>query len=123
MGGQLPPLVYFLKDRGGNVQRLAVAPEEYMVTGGMLAAGRCFPAVVQIGEMGSRPMMILGEVFMRHYFTVFHWGSRENHGASVGFAPARSDSESEAFFLEVAAGKAKGLSGGADEPRAEDGAA
>merc|ERR1711972_987499 len=96
---------YSVRDHRGTVQKLVVSPQEYMVDDGGWAASTCLPAVVSMGDVAKRPIMILGEVFMRHYFTVFHWGAgRSGRGARVGFAPARYDNESEAFFLEVAAG-------------------
>lgn len=97
----LPSLTYFLRDHAGAVQRLTIAPEEYTVQG---SPGRCLPAFVSIGDIAKRPIMIIGEVFMRHFFTVFHWGTgKRGHGARVGFAPARYDGQSKEFFSEQAA--------------------
>merc|ERR1719410_838187 len=99
---QLPSWVYTLQDSSGTEINFTITPSEYMVKSGGLTEGYCFPAVVNTGSMGNRSMMILGEVFMRHYFTVFDWGSGESsEGARVGFATASYDNESEAVFSEL----------------------
>merc|ERR1719188_2403730 len=59
-----------------------------MIRGG--ASGKCQPAFMALDvkkEYG--PAMILGEVFMRHFFTVFSRGSGAVEDAKVGFAPAK----------------------------------
>lgn len=101
----LPSLEYTLRDNEGTLRTLNITPEQYMVRDeGGQPAGHCFPGVVSVGEVRDHPMMMLGEVFMRHYFTVFDHGADDSgEGATVSFAPARYDEDSEAFFLEVAA--------------------
>lgn len=115
--GDLPALVYTLRDEHNTLHRLAIQPEHYMVHArGGGDDDLCLPAVVSIGmpSAGGRPVMILGEVFMRHFFTVFHRGRVDSEeGASVGFAPARYSQDSEAFFLEMAGRAGEAAEGGA----------
>ncbi|CAD7948646.1 unnamed protein product [Amoebophrya sp. A25] len=104
-----PPLAYVLQNaETGKKEELLIPQEIYMVTD---ENGQCELAFMEIDlPHGYGPGMLLGEVFMRHYFTVFtreHAGPGDNsqHGsaqtggggssragassATVGFARAK----------------------------------
>ncbi|CAJ1424672.1 unnamed protein product [Effrenium voratum] len=51
----------------------------------------CLPAFMKLDiKKGYGPAMILGEVFMRHFFTVFSRGNGELSDAKIGFAKAKA---------------------------------
>eukprot|EP00913_Durusdinium_trenchii_P027807 g26074.t1 len=81
------PLTYVLRSGPSSTWDLKVSQETYMVGDD---ADNCMPAFMRLDikkEFG--PAMILGEVFMRHFFTVFSRGSGDLNEAKVGFAPAK----------------------------------
>jgi hypothetical protein len=78
-----PKLTYKLKDVDGNVRSLVILPEEYIVSA-------CQPGIVRIPVPPKYgPAMILGELFMRKYFTVFDRGDGSDGDARIGFARSR----------------------------------
>eukprot|EP00392_Amoebophrya_sp_AT5.2_P018451 g18991.t1 len=82
-----PPLVYVLENsETGQYEELLIPQEIYMVTD---ESDNCDLAFMEIDlPEGYGPGMLLGEVFMRHYFTVF---TREDGAKkpTVGFAHAK----------------------------------
>jgi len=102
--GRLPPLVYTLRDVGGRLQEVAIEPTEYMVTG-LSLSGRCKPGFIPL-DLGSdlgTPLLILGEVFMRHRLTTFRREGRWSLGrARIGIARSnRKREDVDAFFAEA----------------------
>jgi hypothetical protein len=82
-----PPLTYVLRGADGQTYELVVSQETYMIGGYSDSCRPAFMALDVNEEYG--PAMILGEVFMRHFFTVFHRGSGAPSDAKIGFAPAK----------------------------------
>lgn len=82
-----PPLTYVLKGADEQTYELTVSQETYMIGG---YGDNCRPAfmALDVNEQYG-PAMILGEVFMRHFFTVFSRGDGNAENARVGFAPAK----------------------------------
>eukprot|EP00927_Polykrikos_kofoidii_P033748 TRINITY_DN28576_c0_g1_i1.p1 TRINITY_DN28576_c0_g1~~TRINITY_DN28576_c0_g1_i1.p1 ORF type:complete len:494 (-),score=61.11 TRINITY_DN28576_c0_g1_i1:138-1619(-) len=97
----LPPLIFVIRDTDGAPRQLSVRPEEYMVRNSIL--GGCIPAVVP-GDSFSNAvdMIIIGEVFMRHHFTVFSRGTHADPSPRVGIARAKHDGGVDNFFDEMA---------------------
>eukprot|EP00931_Biecheleriopsis_adriatica_P042439 TRINITY_DN24197_c0_g1_i1.p1 TRINITY_DN24197_c0_g1~~TRINITY_DN24197_c0_g1_i1.p1 ORF type:complete len:164 (-),score=32.77 TRINITY_DN24197_c0_g1_i1:27-458(-) len=96
----LPAMVFTLQTSTLNkssVEDLVVPPEVYMVR----SSDRdwCTPGLMLMGsDADEPPMMILGEVFMRHYFSIFRKGTQ--HGGSwIGFARTVSGPEAEKKLL------------------------
>jgi len=87
-----PPLEYVLKSIYNQTFSLQVSQETYMVTD---QEDNCRPAFMQldIKKQTYGPAMILGEVFMRHFFTVFSRGDGSVEQAKVGFARAKIGAE------------------------------
>lgn len=83
-----PSLEYVLKSIYNQTFTLEISQETYMV---MDEEDNCRPAFMQldIGKKTVGPSMILGEVFMRHFFTVFSRGDGSLGQARVGFAHAK----------------------------------
>lgn len=82
-----PPMTYVLRGADGQTYELVVSQETYMIGG---YGDNCRPAFMALDvneEYG--PAMILGEVFMRHFFTVFSRGDGAPENAKIGIAPAR----------------------------------
>jgi len=82
-----PPLTYVLRGADGQQYELIVSQETYMIGG---YGDNCRPAfmALDVNEQYG-PAMILGEVFMRHFFTVFSRGDGASDNARIGFAPAK----------------------------------
>jgi len=85
-GEAYPPLVYVLRGADGDIFNLHISPSTYLVAG----RGLCrlaFRRMEVPAEYG--PAMMLGELFMRHFFTVFSRGNGDDNDAKIGFAPAK----------------------------------
>jgi len=82
-----PPLTYVLRSADGQMYELSVSQETYMIGG---YGETCRPAFMQL-DVNKKygPAMLLGEVFMRHFFTVFSRGDGDEKNAKIGFAPAK----------------------------------
>eukprot|EP00928_Gymnodinium_smaydae_P027028 TRINITY_DN21035_c0_g2_i1.p1 TRINITY_DN21035_c0_g2~~TRINITY_DN21035_c0_g2_i1.p1 ORF type:complete len:562 (+),score=100.85 TRINITY_DN21035_c0_g2_i1:125-1810(+) len=96
----MPSLVFTLRDFTGTAVEVHIKPETYMVRS-WLSEGLCSPGIMDMGGFDDSdvlPAFMFGEVFMRHYLTVFR---REGIGQSasarspalVGFAPSRQEGE------------------------------
>mmetsp|Transcript_57959 Transcript_57959/g.137972 ORF Transcript_57959/g.137972 Transcript_57959/m.137972 type:complete len:462 (-) Transcript_57959:150-1535(-) len=84
---EYPMLTYVLRAADGQTYNLEVSQETYMVGD---THGTCRPAFMALDVKPKYgPAMILGEVFMSHFFTVFSRGDGSMKQAKVGFAPAR----------------------------------
>jgi hypothetical protein len=82
-----PPLTFVLRGSDGQTYELVVSQETYMIGG---YSDNCRPAFMALDvNEAYGPAMILGEVFMRHFFTVFSRGSGDVSEAKLGFAPAK----------------------------------
>jgi hypothetical protein len=83
------PMVYVLRGIEGDTFELVVTQETYMVG----VAGNenvCRPAFMPLDVNPKYgPALILGEVFMRHFFTVFSRGSGAENEARIGIAQAK----------------------------------
>lgn len=82
-----PPLTFVLRGADGQTYELIVSQETYMIGG---YSDNCRPAFMALDVNAQYgPAMILGEVFMRHFFTVFSRGDGATENAKIGFAPAK----------------------------------
>lgn len=83
-----PPIQYVLRSAHNQTYTLEVGQDTYMV---MDENDSCRPAFMKldIKRKSYGPAMILGEVFMRHFFTVFSRGNGSLEQAKVGFAKAK----------------------------------
>eukprot|EP00747_Dinoflagellata_sp_TGD_P144986 gnl/TRDRNA2_/TRDRNA2_176547_c0_seq1.p1 gnl/TRDRNA2_/TRDRNA2_176547_c0~~gnl/TRDRNA2_/TRDRNA2_176547_c0_seq1.p1 ORF type:complete len:491 (+),score=64.75 gnl/TRDRNA2_/TRDRNA2_176547_c0_seq1:59-1531(+) len=92
---RFPNMVFTLRTVEGTDHEVIVPPSEYMVRTGMMHNGEelCMPGVVEL----PAPIIIVGEVFMRHYFTVFRRGGNGER-SSVGIARIRYGDDADAFF-------------------------
>jgi len=91
-----PPLVWTIRNSHGSTYDLEVPQQTYMLGDGDESAnvrndeGHCKPAfmLLDVNEKYG-PAMILGEVFMRSFLTVFCRGNGDVKQAKIGFAKAR----------------------------------
>jgi len=89
-----PDLIYVLRDGNGDPFELRVPAEEYMVKSYDPRDRQCDLGFMEL-NVGSEhgPAFVLGEVFMRHHYTVFHRGDGLPGNASVGFAKAKHNND------------------------------
>lgn len=82
------PLTYVLRGADGKTYDLKVTQETYMV--GAEGGDECRPSFMRL-DINNKygPALILGEVFMRHFFTVFSRGDGSEDQAKIGFARAK----------------------------------
>jgi len=99
-----PPLKYFLKDASGQIHEFKIPNDEYMVSDG--DGSHCEPAFMKIDiPKKYGPGMLLGEVFMRNYFTVFQRGDGSTSAAQVGFARSKKGLQTNAALKKLTAGQ------------------
>jgi hypothetical protein len=85
--GHYPPLTFVLRGLHNETFDLHVTQKTYMIGDD---GGDCRPAFMQLDiNRKYGPAMILGEVFMRHFFTVFQRGDGSDGNARIGIAPAK----------------------------------
>merc|ERR1719440_1435777 len=86
-----PPLTYVLEGADGQTCELMISQETYMLGD---EGDSCRPAFMAL-DVNEKygPAMILGEIFMRHFLTVFHRGDGTDGDAKIGFAPAKIDAQ------------------------------
>jgi len=85
-----PPMVFSLRNMAGEVREFQFTNSQYMAGDGH----RCVPAMMRIDLPWKHgPAMILGEVFLRHYYSVFDRGSGADEDARIGLAPAAHSQE------------------------------
>jgi pepsin A len=83
----LPDLTYRIKDIHGQIRSIVLSPKDYV-------AANCELGFLQIDiPKKYGPAMLLGELFMRKYFTVFDRGDGSDTSARIGIARARKVSE------------------------------
>jgi hypothetical protein len=81
------PLIYVLRSAGGAPFELIVTQKTFMIGNGLGLI--CRPAFMRLDvNRKYGPALILGEVFMRHFFTVFSRGSGKPEEARIGIARA-----------------------------------
>jgi pepsin A len=83
-----PDLHYIMKDVDGIVHDVTVPPSVYMVS--TYGDGWCDLSFMEIPVPDKYgPAFIFGEVFMRHWYTVFNRAMGKEGTATVGFAVAK----------------------------------
>merc|ERR1719161_1158146 len=99
-----PPLRYQLKDATGDIQEFKIPAEEYMVSDE--TGDHCEPAFMKIDiPKKYGPGLILGEVFMRNYFTVFQRGEGSASDAKIGFARSKKGHETDEALRKLTHGQ------------------
>lgn len=84
-----PPITYWLRSKSGEARPFKLNNKQYMTSTDGSERGMCTPAFMRIDIPSQHgPAMVLGEVFMRHYFSVFDRGDGKDGSGRVGFAPA-----------------------------------
>jgi hypothetical protein len=91
-----PPIIYTLRDASGQVYNLSIPSTEYMVSHSGTYCRLAFMELYVNEKYG--PAMLLGEVFMRSYFTVYDRGNGDPANARVGFGKAKHSSELTSMF-------------------------
>ncbi|CAK0898263.1 unnamed protein product [Prorocentrum cordatum] len=87
-----PPITYTLRSAGGEPRDFVLDNTQYMTS----REDACLPAFMRIDVPPAHgPAMVLGEVFLRQYFSVFDRGDGSDADARVGFARAKGADEVE----------------------------
>lgn len=80
-----PPMTYRLEASSGEARDFVLTNKQYMSQA--QDGNRCSPTFMRINVPAEHgPAMLLGEVFLRHYFSVFD--RSEGPNGAVGFAPS-----------------------------------
>jgi len=79
-----PPITITLENVHGKASDYILTNKQYMTHSGPESTARCSPAFMQIDLPAAHgPGMILGEIFIRHFFAVFDRGSGEDFDAKL----------------------------------------
>jgi hypothetical protein len=98
-----PPITITLENSLGKPTDFVMDNKQYMTHSGK-GSSRCSPAFMQIDlprEHG--PGMVLGEIFMRHFFAVFDRDTGKDSDAKVAFAKSSSSPEALRRLHELTA--------------------
>jgi hypothetical protein len=88
--GSLPSMTYVLRGADGEKYDLVVPQEAYLVAGHDGIG--CQAGIMALDVKNKHgPLMVLGETFMRNFFTVFDRGDGNPLNARIGIAPANLD--------------------------------
>eukprot|EP00929_Paragymnodinium_shiwhaense_P074367 TRINITY_DN3804_c0_g1_i1.p1 TRINITY_DN3804_c0_g1~~TRINITY_DN3804_c0_g1_i1.p1 ORF type:complete len:685 (+),score=113.83 TRINITY_DN3804_c0_g1_i1:103-2055(+) len=93
-----PPITYILKNAAGKLSKFTFTNSQYMTE----ADGECSPAFMRIDIPAQHgPAMVLGEVFLRHYFAVFDRGDGEDTSARVGLAKSVHSEDTMKYLRKI----------------------
>jgi pepsin A len=99
-----PPLTYRLEAASGEPRDFVLKNTQYMTTSTKQGKEKamCSPSFMKINIPEKHgPAMVLGEVFLRHYFSVFD--RSEGTQGAVGFAPAAHGKEVDQHLKKLTA--------------------
>jgi len=96
-----PDITYKLKGTGGSTYDLKFSQKDYMVSADGVTCTLGFMQIAIPAEYG--PAMILGELFIRKYFTVFDRGDGGESNAQIGFAPSNENVDVSGLIAELPA--------------------
>jgi len=89
-----PPLTYRLQNAGGQPSDFVLSNQQYMTQSVGSGNNLCSPAFMKINIPPKHgPAMVLGEVFLRHFYSIFDRGDGREGQARVGFARAAHGNE------------------------------
>jgi len=92
-----PPLTFRLETASGEDKDFILSNRQYMTASGQGDDAMCTTAFMQIDIPPKHgPAMVLGEVFMRHFFTVFDRQDGAVENGRVGIAEASHEPDTEA---------------------------
>lgn len=103
-----PSIVYRLRNTAGELRDFELTSEQYMIASAKDGPSRCSPAFMRINiptEHG--PGMVLGEVFMRHFYSVFDRGNGHPASARIGLAKARHGEHVNKHLSELTKNQAR----------------
>jgi len=87
-----PPIVYRLRSVSGKMIDFVLENHQYMTSGTTDKDAQCTPAFMRIDIPPKHgPAMVLGECFLRHYYSVLDRADGAPMNARVGFAKSKHD--------------------------------
>jgi pepsin A len=97
-----PPITYKLVNAAGGASSFKFVHKDYMTQDGDGDNAQCHLAFMRINVPEAHgPAMILGELFLRSYFSVFDRGNGAEKEGRVGFAQAKHGAESIARLAQL----------------------
>mmetsp|Transcript_46191 Transcript_46191/g.108182 ORF Transcript_46191/g.108182 Transcript_46191/m.108182 type:complete len:569 (-) Transcript_46191:57-1763(-) len=91
-----PDITYTLVNAAGEKRDFVLSNKQYMLSSQEGDEAECTPAFMLIEVPRAHgPGVVLGEVFLRIFFSVFDRGSGNVDEARIGFAPANSGAEAK----------------------------
>eukprot|EP00439_Symbiodinium_sp_Y106_P036090 s2179_g4.t1 len=98
-----PDITYTLKNTAGQLRDFVISNKQYMLSSQEGDDSECTPAFMLIEVPRAHgPGMVLGEVFLRIYFSAFDRGSGSVDEARIGFAKANSGADAKRLDLQPA---------------------
>lgn len=101
-----PPITFTLETAMGKPRDFVLTNKQYMTSNGKGDGARCTPAFMHIDiprEHG--PGMVLGEVFLRHYFAVFDRGDGAEFSGKIALAESRDTPQTLSRLHDYTAGQ------------------
>jgi len=96
-----PPITITLENVRGEPHDFVMTHKQYMAENGMENA-HCSPAFMQIDLPAEHgPGMVLGEVFLRHFFAVFDRDTGKNTDAKIAFAESSNKQDALTRLQEL----------------------
>jgi pepsin A len=85
-----PPITYTLRNVAGRLRDYQLNNNQYMTQASEDEDAICSPAFMKINLPEAHgPGMVLGEIFIRHYFAVFDRGDGSDKSGRLGFAKSK----------------------------------
>jgi len=115
-----PPITVTLENVLGKAADFVMTNKQYMTQYGTGDKAHCSPAFMQIDlPQAHGPGMVLGEVFLRHFFGVFDRASGDNSEAKIAFGQSSSKDAAVSRLHELTADQPKFGSSGVAKAAAE----
>jgi len=98
-----PPITYTLQRTDGAMKDFVLKKHQYMTSAGTGAGATCSPGFMKINipkEHG--PAMVLGECFLRQYYSVFDRVDGKPENAQVGFALSEHGAQAKDTLRKLA---------------------
>lgn len=97
-----PDITYRLLRSDGRPKDFVLTNTQYMTASGSGDDLYCSPAFMKINIPAKHgPAMVLGEVFLRHFFSVFDRANGHERRARIGLAPATSGQHVERHLKDI----------------------
>merc|ERR1740123_1302287 len=98
-----PPITYTMKRTDGAMRDFVLKNHQYMTSAGTGAGATCSPSFMKLNiPKAHGPAMVLGECFLRQYYSVFDRADGEPENARVGFALSEHGAQAKDTLRKLA---------------------